>query len=167
MGGDEFIIIIPPECYPQLKKIVEEIQNIFSKPWFLKDADYYCTMSMGIVDYPDDSENVQDLIVKADVAMFEAKKAGKNRVTNYSDELNCGSNKRLDMEKNMRDAAVNGCNEFEVFFLNHFAACVLYIEAVVPFLSFLSNRSFCHNRMSPFDIRQSELLKCFLRVSIS
>ena len=54
-----------------------------------------------------------------------------------------------------------------IFFLNHFAACVLYIEAVVPFLSFLSNRSFCHNRMSPFDIRQSELLKCFLRVSIS
>ena len=41
------------------------------------------------------------------------------------------------------------------------------IEAVVPFLSFLSNRSFCHNRMSPFDIRQSELLNCFLRVSIS
>ena len=116
VGGDEFIIIIPPECYPQLKKIVEEIQNIFSKPWYLKDADYYCTMSMGVVYYPNDSESVQDLIVKADIAMFEAKKAGKNRVTNYSEELNSGSNKRLDMEKNMRDAAVNGCNEFEVYF---------------------------------------------------
>ena len=118
MGGDEFVIIIPPESYPQLKRIVEEIQNIFSKPWYLKDADYYCTMSMGIVNYPDGSEDVQDLIVKADIAMFEAKKAGKNRVTNYSDELSSGSNsnKRLDMEKNMRDAAVNGCNEFEVYF---------------------------------------------------
>ena len=37
------------------------------------------------------------------------------------------------------------------------------IEAVVPFLSFFSYRSFCHNRVSPFDIRQSELMKCFLR----
>ena len=54
-----------------------------------------------------------------------------------------------------------------IFLLNHFTACVLYIEAVVPFLPFLSDISFCHNRMSPFDTRQSELLKCFLRVSIS
>ena len=54
-----------------------------------------------------------------------------------------------------------------VFFLNQIAACIFYIEAVVPFLSFFSYRSFCHNRVSPFDIRQSELMKCFLRVSIS
>ena len=33
----------------------------------------------------------QDLIVKADIAMFEAKKAGKNRVTNYSEELSSGT----------------------------------------------------------------------------
>ena len=37
----------------------------------------------------------------------------------------------------------------------------------LSFLSFFSYRSFCHNRVSPFDIRQSELMKCFLRVSIS
>ena len=37
---------------------------------------------------------------------------------------------------------------------------------IVPFLSFFSYRSFCHNRVSPFDIRQSELMKCFLRVGI-
>ena len=53
-----------------------------------------------------------------------------------------------------------------IFFLNHFTACIFYIEAIVPFFSFFSNRSFCHNCMSPFDIRQSELLKCFLRVGI-
>ena len=44
---------------------------------------------------------------------------------------------------------------------------VVVVEAVVPFFSFFSYRSFCHNRMSPFDIRQSELMKCFVRVSIS
>ena len=43
----------------------------------------------------------------------------------------------------------------------------VYKRQVVPFLSFFSYRSFCHNRVSPFDIRQSELMKCFLRVSIS
>ena len=62
----------------------------------------------------------------------------------------------------------NECNLCcNLFFLNQIAACIFYIEAVVPFLSFFSYRSFCHNRVSPFDIRQSELMKCFLRVSIS
>lgn len=116
MGGDEFVIIIPPENFSHLKEIEKEIQAIFSKPWFLKDTDYYCTMSMGVVYYPDNGENVQDLIVKADIAMFEAKKNGKNRVANYSEDLYSGSGKRLDMEKNMRHATEGDYHEFEVYF---------------------------------------------------
>ena len=80
MGGDEFVIIIPPDSYPRFENIVEDIKKIFSKPWFLKDADYYCTMSMGIVTFPDAGDSVTDLIKKADIAMYEAKKTGKNRV---------------------------------------------------------------------------------------
>jgi len=116
MGGDEFVIIIPPESYPEFKEIVEKIRKIFSKPWYLKNADYYCTMSMGIVNYPENGESVHDLIVKADVAMYEAKKAGKNRVMNYTDDFSAGASKRLDMEKNMRDATAKGYEEFEVYF---------------------------------------------------
>lgn len=116
MGGDEFVIIIPPESYDRFKTILEKIKEIFSRPWFLKDADYYCTMSMGIVKYPESGESVQDLIVKADIAMYEAKKTGKNRVENYREALGSHSNRRLDMEKNMRDATANGYKEFEVYF---------------------------------------------------
>ncbi len=116
MGGDEFVIVIPPESYAEFERIVAEIQMIFEKPWFLKDADYYCTMSMGVVSFPADGENVQDLIKKADIAMYEAKKTGKNRVFKYADGLATSSGKRLDMEKNMRDATVAGYKEFEVYF---------------------------------------------------
>lgn len=116
MGGDEFVIVIPPESYPRFEGIIEDIKQIFAKPWFLKDADYYCTMSMGIVTFPEDGDNVQELIKKADIAMYEAKKTGKNRVATYNDHLESGSGKRLDMEKNMRDAAVAGLQEFEVYY---------------------------------------------------
>lgn len=34
MGGDEFVIIIPPDSYPRFGNIVEDIKKIFSKPWF-------------------------------------------------------------------------------------------------------------------------------------
>ena len=116
MGGDEFVIIIPPDSYPRFGNIVEDIKKIFSKPWFLKDADYYCTMSMGIVTFPDAGDSVTDLIKKADIAMYEAKKTGKNRVETYREGNDSVSGRRLDMEKNMRDATVEGYREFEGYF---------------------------------------------------
>ena len=116
MGGDEFVILVPPEYYPRFTLIQEEIKEIFAKPWFLKDADYYCTMSMGTVTFPKDGDNVQDLIKKADIAMYDAKKSGKNRVAHYSEQLDSASNTRLDMEKNMRDATIERIEEFEVYY---------------------------------------------------
>ncbi|MCH5261281.1 MAG: EAL domain-containing protein [Lachnospiraceae bacterium] len=116
MGGDEFVIIIPPDQHGMLEQIVEGIKAVFSRPWFLKDADYYCTMSMGIVHFPTEGEDVADLIKKADIAMYEAKKSGKNRVAVYNRNIKSDSGKRLDMEKNMRDAALDGYREFEVYY---------------------------------------------------
>ena len=116
MGGDEFVIIIPPECYGSFNNIISEIKEIFSKPWYLKDGDYYCTMSMGIVEFPESGESVQELIKKADIAMYDAKKSGKNRVAQYSDNIVSSSNERLDMEKNMRDAMTAGYQEFKVYY---------------------------------------------------
>lgn len=116
VGGDEFVIVIPPNKYQEYDRIVEEIKAIFERPWFLKDADYYCTMSMGSVTFPDLGESVTDLVKKADIAMYEAKKGGKNRVVSYKEGLNAASGRRLDMERNMRDATVDGYNEFEVYY---------------------------------------------------
>ena len=116
MGGDEFVIVVPPEYYSKFEMIIENIKKIFAEPWFLKDADYYCTMSMGIVTFPDSGDSVQDLIKKADIAMYEAKKTGKNRVSIYRDGIDSVSGRRLDMEKNMRDATVKGYKEFEVYY---------------------------------------------------
>lgn len=103
MGGDEFVIIVPPGEYGRLDNIVSSIIEIFTKPWYLKNSDYYCTMSMGIVDFPDCGEMVHELIKKADIAMYEAKKGGKNRIARYSNEIGLNSGRRLDMEKNMRE----------------------------------------------------------------
>lgn len=116
MGGDEFVIVVPPAYYPEFDRIIDDIKQIFTKPWFLKDADYYCTMSMGIVTFPDAGDSVQDLVKKADIAMYEAKKSGKNRVATYKAGVDSASGRRLDMEKNMRDATVSGYEEFEVYY---------------------------------------------------
>lgn len=116
MGGDEFIILVTDTVFSRLDRILEDICGIFEKPWFLKGADYYCTMSMGIVRFPTDGDTVQEVIKKADLALLEAKKAGKNRYKFYTAKEEGSSFKRLDLEKNMRNAIIDACNEFEVYY---------------------------------------------------
>ena len=116
MGGDEFIIIVSHYHFSMLNRILRDIQAIFTKPWFLKGADYYCSMSMGVVRFPKDGDTVQELIKKADIALYEAKKSGKNRVEYYDDHVESTSFKRLELEKNMHDAALDSCKEFEVYY---------------------------------------------------
>lgn len=116
MGGDEFVAIITPENYGLLKKILTNISVEFNKPWFLLDSEVYCTMSMGIVKFPDQGKDVNDLIKKADIAMYHAKKAGKNRYNFYTEDKGDVSYHRLEVESNMRQAVEGSCEEFVVFY---------------------------------------------------
>lgn len=116
MGGDEFIIIIPTEQYPLLDGILDAIRLLFSKPWKLKGAEYYCTMSMGVVRFPENGVTVEELIRKGDIAMYDAKCSGKNRISFYQENVADNSYKRLDLEKNMRNATKNEFDEFEVYY---------------------------------------------------
>lgn len=118
MGGDEFVIIISPAVFEQEERIINEIKAIFDRPWFLKDADYYCRMSMGRVRFPDGGEDVQELIKNADIAMYAAKRDGKKRSAEYEEKFGTGiaSDRRLDMEKNMRQATEGDYREFLVYY---------------------------------------------------
>lgn len=115
VGGDEFIIIIEPSVFENYEEIIEEIQKTFSSPWYLGNAEYYCTMSMGVVTFPKNGRDVNDLIKKADIAMYDAKKNGKNGYRFYSEGEDENSYIKLDMEKNMRSSVAAGCDEFEVY----------------------------------------------------
>ena len=116
VGGDEFAIIVQHHHYPMLYKIIEDIENLFSKPWMLKGTEYYCTMSMSVVRFPTEGDNFETLIKKADAALFDAKDSGKNRVIFYDENIDTGSYKRLDLEKNMRNATRSRIEEFEVYY---------------------------------------------------
>lgn len=116
MGGDEFVIIVEPQIYDQLDRIVRTISDMFNRSWYLMGTEYYCTMSMGIAKFPEQGSDVNELVKKADIAMYEAKKGGKNRFSYYSAENDNGSIKQLDIENNMRQAVASECDEFVVFY---------------------------------------------------
>ncbi|MBQ8627354.1 MAG: GGDEF domain-containing protein [Agathobacter sp.] len=116
IGGDEFGVIVHDDAYKEMSRICKDLRAIFERPWFLKGEDYYCTMSMGVVCFPTDGNTVDDLIRKSDMALLTAKKKGKNRVEYYNEKVEDTSFYRLDLEKNMRRATLNACNEFEVYY---------------------------------------------------
>lgn len=116
MGGDEFIVIVTDRYYSQLGLIIEEIRSAFLRPWMLKGGDYYCTMCMGVVCFPSDADNVGDVIRKADLALFGAKRKGNNHVEFYNASEAGSPYRRLDLENNIRKATMNAISEFEVYY---------------------------------------------------
>ena len=116
MGGDEFVIIVEPEIFGDLDNIIGNITALFNKPWYLMETEYFCTMSMGVAVFPDNSVDVHEITRMADVAMYEAKRSGKNGYTYYSSEVENSTAKRLDIENNMRQAVSTGIEEFVVFY---------------------------------------------------
>lgn len=116
MGGDEFVIIIEPEMYDGIERVIHNVVGLFSKPWYLMETEYFCTMSMGVAIFPDHSTDVHEIVRMADVAMYEAKKNGKNGYTYYDNQTEHTTVKQLDIENNMRQAIASGIDEFVVFF---------------------------------------------------
>ena len=116
ISGDEFAVIVHGDMYKELSRICKDLREIFERPWFLKNEDYYCTMSMGVVCFPTDGNNVDDLTRKVGLALQTAKKKGKNCVEFYNDKVEDSSIYRIDLEQNMRRATLNSCNEFEVYY---------------------------------------------------
>ncbi len=116
VGGDEFIIIITPPNYPALPTIISEIKALFQKTWLIKDKAYYCTASLGYVLFPHKDASVNELINMADQALFEAKRRGKSLILKYTKDIDSASYKRLELEKNMRNAIECQCREFAVYY---------------------------------------------------
>lgn len=116
MGGDEFVVIIKPELYADIQRIIKNVLAMFNKPWYLMGTEYFCTMSMGVALFPDNSTDVHEIIKMADMAMYDSKKSGKNRSGFYDKSKNRNSVKRLDIENNMRQAIASEIKEFVVFY---------------------------------------------------
>lgn len=116
MGGDEFVAIVMPDMFSELERIANKVKDMFNKPWYLMEKEYFCTMSMGIAVFPDDSKDVHEIIRLADIAMYESKKNGKNGYTFYDSCSKLNTARRLDIENSMRQAVTSGIEEFVVFY---------------------------------------------------
>jgi diguanylate cyclase (GGDEF)-like protein len=84
-GGEEFVIMIPEAAKDAAYSMSERLRKKFSRLKFENLPQI--TMSLGIATFPFDGKQPEDLLKKADAAMYAAKKAGRNQVARYTRDV--------------------------------------------------------------------------------
>ncbi|MCB1776751.1 MAG: diguanylate cyclase [Candidatus Competibacteraceae bacterium] len=80
LGGDEFALILPEIARVEdAVRIADKIIESFQNPLALRHHELRVTPSMGIALYPDDGEQEETLMKKADIALYHVKRTGRNR----------------------------------------------------------------------------------------
>jgi len=105
LGGDEFTILLSEiDKSEQAALVAARIIDALSKPMLLGEHEVMITPSIGIAIYPENGNDVDVLLKNADVAMYYAKRTGKNCFSYFSKEMNEAALKRLTLENHLRQA---------------------------------------------------------------
>ncbi len=110
LGGDEFVILLedmgirPDEAAASVELIAETVRNELGLPYLLNDFEYRTTTSIGVSLFPGHQESVEDLLMHADVAMYQAKSAGRNVIRFFDPEMQMALDARAGLESDMRRA---------------------------------------------------------------
>lgn len=112
LAGDEFIVLLPRTSGPgEAQKVSDRILKSLSEPFVIAMQELYVSASIGIAMYPEDGETAGELLKNADIAMYHAKKLGRNNFQYYSKKLNEESAEKLKIEGRLRHALENNTLE--------------------------------------------------------
>jgi diguanylate cyclase (GGDEF)-like protein/PAS domain S-box-containing protein len=119
LGGDEFALVIeglPAEgdSRPAVAASVRPLLDTLAQKFHVEGHELVLTASIGIAMFPDDADNVIDIIRNADAAMYHAKQNGGNTYGFYTREMNTDAVDRLVLKSELRSAIQR--NEFEVLY---------------------------------------------------
>lgn len=115
LGGDEFVLtLVNFKDKSAVEGFLENLINVFRFPIHVHGYTLYSQMSIGVAIYPDDSENVDDLLKVADTAMYYAKEHGKNNYQFYNRDMLEGLQRKVTIEKALRTALDK--KEFELYY---------------------------------------------------
>ncbi|HJW23443.1 MAG TPA: EAL domain-containing protein [Rhodocyclaceae bacterium] len=114
-GGDEFIIVMPRLPAPEAAAgLAQDLMAAIAQPFRIGEKELRVTSSVGISLYPDHGATLAELVSNADLAMFEAKGAGRNAWRFYESAQLRRSAERLRLENGLRIALAE--NEFSLVF---------------------------------------------------
>ncbi|MDY0014251.1 MAG: EAL domain-containing protein [Rhodocyclaceae bacterium] len=104
-GGDEFILILSEVGgAANASEVAEKILTAMDLPFVADGLELSTSLSIGIALYPDDGNDFDALVQRADIAMFHAKEAGRNGFRFYAPQMQAQGTERLRMRHDLRKA---------------------------------------------------------------
>jgi diguanylate cyclase (GGDEF)-like protein len=105
LGGDEFTVIVPDLTGDDTaSQLGTRLLESFNTPFALDGHEVFISASIGIAEFPGDGTDLESLLKNADLAMYQAKKAGRNTVQSFATSMGISANKRLALEGELRRA---------------------------------------------------------------
>jgi len=109
LGGDEFVIVLEHlgkqdiEAAALAECVAEKVLGSFRQPFQLSGVEHHSTPSIGIALFCGDSNSVDELLKRADLAMYQAKAAGRNTIRFFDPGMQKTINARVALESDIRD----------------------------------------------------------------
>jgi len=120
LGGDEFILAIPyiSKNRTHTKKeavlIANRIKNLFHKVFEIDGLDLFMTTSIGIVIIEPKTDDINNVIRQADMAMYQTKREGRDNISFYNKQLDIEQQELTSLQHDLNHALVN--DELEIYY---------------------------------------------------
>ncbi|MBC7698715.1 MAG: EAL domain-containing protein [Bacteroidia bacterium] len=120
LGGDEYVIILENlgldanVSAEQATTISQEVLIALNRPYQLNTGTYQSTASIGIALFSDHQQSQDELLKHADIAMYQAKKAGRNTIRLFNPQMQDVINARASLEGELRIAIKQ--QQFELYY---------------------------------------------------
>ena len=119
-GGDEFVVMLlnlegdTQEVTHQSKRVAEKVLQSFHEPFELSHMHYQCSASIGVAQFGHQSISADDVLKRADLALYQAKNGGRNTFRFFDPEIQASVIARTEVEAHMRRGIVQ--NEFLLYY---------------------------------------------------
>lgn len=110
IGGDEFVVVVPVIAggmhmvVHKARVIADKLRATLAADYIINGLNYHMSSSIGLTVFPEDGDTGERVIQNADVAMYQAKKNGRNAVAFYSADQQKDADRRLIIEQDLRQA---------------------------------------------------------------
>jgi len=113
-GGDEFLLAIGFEQKGELMASLARVEQLFTEPLQFEDELVTIEASGGVSLYPEDGEELEGLIMDADMAMYEAKASGRSHITFFKGDMKTEKARSRHIKTNLQEAMGN--DGFKLFY---------------------------------------------------
>jgi diguanylate cyclase (GGDEF)-like protein/PAS domain S-box-containing protein len=120
LGGDEFVVLLEElsefmqEAVMQTEIVGSKILAAFTQPYQLDNYEHLSTTSIGVTLFAHHDSSTDDLLKRADLAMYQAKAEGRNTLRFFDPDMQTAVMTRAAMEESFREALLN--NQFELHY---------------------------------------------------